>query len=264
MKLLHATLILPLFAGIVSADTVILKNGDRITGTFVSGTTRQIRLDTPSGVQTIEIERVQSIQFDEAGPPAPAVAPRSRAIDPVAPRSLQTAPAPNTAGLTIPADTVVSIRMIDSVDSDRARVGQTFRASLDEPIVVNGEQVVGRNADVLCKLVRDDQAGRLAGRDVITLALSTIEINGRTVEVTSTDVTMSSGSQTSRTAKAAGGTAALGAIIGAIAGGGKGAAIGAGAGAAAGAGTSAVMKGQSVKIPSETRLTFRLQQPVRI
>jgi uncharacterized protein YcfJ len=82
--------------------------------------------------------------------------------------------------------------------------------------------------------------------------------------VTSTDVTEQSSSRGARSAKVVGGTAALGAIIGAIAGGGKGAAIGAGSGAAVGTGAQVLTKGQTVKIPSETRLTFRLQQPVQI
>ena len=263
MKLFTAGVFLSALAGLVSADTIVMKNGDRIVGTYLGGTTRQIRLDTPSGVQTVEVERVQSIHFEQNSP-SPASQPAAVNRSPeYTPRALQSAPGARTA-ITIPTDTLIEIRMIDSVDSDTARLGQTFRASLDEPIVVNGEQVVPRNADVVCKLVGDQQAGRISGRDVITLALSTIEINGRMVEVTSTDVRTSSGSQGARTAKAAGGTAALGAIIGAIAGGGKGAAIGAGAGAAVGAGASTVMKGQQVKIPSETRLTFRLQQPVRI
>jgi hypothetical protein len=61
-----------------------------------------------------------------------------------------------------------------------------------------------------------------------------------------------------------GGGAALGAIIGAVAGGGKGAAIGAGSGAALGTGAEVLTSGQKVKIPSETRLTFRLQSPVQL
>ena len=73
-----------------------------------------------------------------------------------------------------------------------------------------------------------------------------------------------SSSRGERTAKVAGGTAAVGAIIGAIAGGGKGAAIGAGAGAAAGAGAQVITSGQRVRIPSETRLTFVLDNPVRL
>jgi hypothetical protein len=60
-----------------------------------------------------------------------------------------------------------------------------------------------------------------------------------------------------------GGATALGAIIGALAGGGLGAAIGAASGAAAGTGVQVITKGQRVKIPSETRLFFTLQQPIQ-
>ena len=262
MRIFSTRQLLPLVGALaavtLSADTIVLKNGDRIVGSYLGGTTRQVRLDTPGGIQAIEVERIQSIQFDEVAAPAPA--PRAR-VD-LTPRYPQTAQA--ISGVTIPTDTVVSIRMIDSVDSERARLGQTFRASLDEPIVVNGEQVVPRNADVLCKLVDDQQAGRIQGRSSLTLALASIDIRGRMVDVTSTDVQTSGSSQGARTAKAAGGTAALGAIIGAIAGGGTGAAIGAASGAAVGTGAAVLTKGSQVKIPSETRLSFRLQQPVRI
>ena len=60
------------------------------------------------------------------------------------------------------------------------------------------------------------------------------------------------------------GGAALGAIIGAIAGGGKGAAIGAASGAGAGTAVQVVTGGQKVHIPSETRLTFTLDTPVKL
>ena len=166
--------------------------------------------------------------------------------------------------MTIPADTNVTIRMIDSVNSDTSRLGETFRASLDEPIVVNGQEIVPRGADVLTKLVTNQQSGKIQGTTLLTLALSTITINGRPVDVTSTDVKTESSSRGARSGKVIGGTAALGAIVGAIAGGGKGAAIGAGSGAAIGTGAEVLTGGQKVKIPSETRLTFRLQNPVQL
>ena len=83
------------------------------------------------------------------------------------------------------------------------------------------------------------------------------------VDLNTQSINKESGSQGEKTAKVAGGTAVVGAIIGAIAGGGKGAAIGAGAGAAAGAGSQVIMGGQRVRIPSETRLTFILDNPAR-
>jgi hypothetical protein len=117
---------------------------------------------------------------------------------------------------------------------------------------------------VLTKLVADQQSGKIEGRTALTLALSTMTVNGRPIDVTSTDVKTESGSRAARSGGVIGGTAALGAIIGAIAGGGKGAAIGAGSGAAVGTGAEVLTNGQKVKIPSETRLSFRLQSPIQL
>ena len=164
----------------------------------------------------------------------------------------------------LPSGTKIHVRMIDSVDSQRARLGETFRASLDEPVMVGSQEVIPRGADVLTKLVTDQRSGSLTGQTVLTLAISTITVNGRPVDVTSTDVRTASASRGARTGAAVGGGAALGAIIGAIAGGGKGAAIGAASGGALGAGAEVVTGGQKVRIPSETRLTFRLQSPVTL
>ena len=67
----------------------------------------------------------------------------------------------------------------------------------------------------MTRLVTDQQSGKIEGRTVLTLALSTITINGRPVDVTSTDVKTESSSRGKRSAGVIGGTAALGAIIGA-------------------------------------------------
>jgi len=153
--------------------------------------------------------------------------------------------------------------MIDSVDSERDRMGQTFRASLDEPVVdASGNTIIPRGADAMVKLVDDQQSGKLAGKTILTLNLQSVQVNGQTIEINTQNVTEQSGSRTARSAKVIGGTAIAGAIIGAIAGGGKGAAIGTAAGAGAGTVAEVATKGQRVRIPSETRLTFTLQQPV--
>jgi len=282
------------------ADRLTLRSGTVHEGNYLGGTARQIRMEINGDVETFDINDVRSLNFSESGganqpngrlQPAPGnqsnypQAPGPQASNYPPPRS-QSSEGTNypssrsqsseatsypssrsqssapVAGTTIPADTPIQIRMIDSVNSETARLGQTFQASLDEPIYVNGQQVVPRGADVLTKIVDDKDAGKLNGRNVLTLALSQISINGRFVDVTSSDVRNEAGSQSARTAKVVGGTAALGAIVGAIAGGGKGAAIGAGSGAALGGAATVLTKGPQVKIPSETRLTFRLQAPV--
>ena len=169
----------------------------------------------------------------------------------------------SVAGIQIPAGTTITVRMIDAVDSDKAHLGQTFRASVDESVSINGQVVIPRGADALAKLVEDQQSGKFTGKTVLTLALTDITINGQMIDTTTGDVTRASNSRGARTAKVVGGATALGAIIGALAGGGRGAAIGAASGAAVGGGAEVLTKGQQVKIPSETRLNFTLQQPIQ-
>ncbi len=166
------------------------------------------------------------------------------------------------AGVQVPAGTLITVRMIDKVDSNLARLGQTFRAGVDEPVIVDGQTVIPRGADALVKLVEDQQSGKFEGKTILTLALTGITINNQTIDTATTDVSRASGSRGARTAKVVGGATALGAIIGALAGGGPGAAIGAASGAAVGGAAQVITKGQQVKIPPETRLKFTLQQPI--
>lgn len=156
----------------------------------------------------------------------------------------------------VPPGTSITVRLIDDIDSQKADAGASFRASLAEPIVVNGETLAPRGADATLKLVEEKESGRLTGRAALTIELANVKIGGRDVMVNTTQVVQESESRTKETAVRTGVGSALGAVIGAIAGGGKGAAIGAGVGGAAGVGSQVFTKGERVKIPSETVLTF--------
>jgi len=257
------------------ADTVFFRDGHTVNGSFVGGDARTIRVAVGDRVETIRVADVDRIS---SGEPEQAYAPPVLRTPPEEPayRPAPASPPPPPPALStrrddygdrgmIPSGTVLTIRMVDSVDSERDYVGQTFQASLDEPVLdPGGRTIVPRGADVVVKLVDDVQSGKIEGRTVLTLDIVSLRINGREVDVDTASITQQSGSRTARSGKVIGGTAALGAIIGAIAGGGKGAAIGAGAGAGAGTVAQVATKGQRVRIPSETRLTFTLQQPVRL
>jgi hypothetical protein len=276
MRLISIGIVFTL-AAVCFADTITLKSGRVINGTYLGGTARQVRLDAGDRIETLDVSDISRIEFSSApAQPAPAPAP-APALEsrPVLRRSENVmnpdsapAPAPRVAvsrgSVELPAGTNIVVRLIDGVDSDSARPGQTFAASLDEPIMLGGDSIVPRGADATLKLVDAKDSGKLTGRAELTLDLQSIRVNGQMVDVNSQTISRESDSRGNRTAKVAGGTAAVGAIIGAIAGGGKGAAIGAVAGGAAGAGAEIVTKGQRVKIPSETRLTFVLDTPVRI
>ena len=198
---------------------------------------------------------------------APAPAPGETASKAPAPAELPAPaapPQPQIRTISIPASTVVTVRTIDSIDSSTNKAGEVFRASLDAPIAVDNEVVAPAGSDAFIKLVNAQSEGRYSGRNELTLELSGIVIHGKTYNVVSTDVRQSGSSRGKNSAEKIGGGAAIGAIIGAIAGGGKGAAIGAAVGGAGGAGLQGLRKGKDLKIPSETRLDFTLQQPVEI
>lgn len=192
-----------------------------------------------------------------AVPPAPTPAPE-RPVAPAPP------PPPQPRTVTVPAGSVISVRMIDSVDSKVNTTGQVFKASLDAPIVVDDRVIVPKGADTYVKLVNASSAGKIKGRSELTLEIQSIVFQGRTYNVTTSDVKQSGASRGKRSAATIGGGAVLGALIGGLAGGGKGAAIGAGVGAGAGTGVQVFTKGQQIKIPSETRLDFTLEQPLDI
>jgi hypothetical protein len=173
-------------------------------------------------------------------------------------------PPPQPKKITIESGTTLAVRMIDSVDSGVNQAGETFRASLDAPIDVDGEEVIPRGTDVTVRLAEAESAGRVMGRANLKLELAYLEYNGRRYTLQSSEVTKSGRSEGKRSAATIGGTAAVGAIIGAIAGGGKGAAIGTVAGAGAGTAASVITKGQQVKVPSETLLEFRLSAPFTV
>ena len=191
-------------------------------------------------------------------PPAPEPAPAPAPQPPPPP------PPPQPKEVEVSANSTITIQMIDSVDSSVNHTGEIFHASLAAPIVVSDEVVVPSGADVYVRLSSAEQSGHYTGKSQLHLELVKLEFQGRSYSLVSSTYSLSGSSRGKNTAAKVGGGAALGAIIGAAAGGGAGAAIGAGAGAAGGAVWNGVTHGKKVKIPSETKLDFQLEQPVTI
>src|SRR5213080_4415674 len=234
---------LALLAAPAFSDTLVLKNGEKISGYFEGGSPRVIKFRTSDGVvKDFDLLSVQQIQFgDEKTASSPnssnAATPRS-ATSGADPRLLPgaervTRPASTNAantGWTIPTGSKIVIRMIDSVNSETNKLGDTFVAVLDEPISQGGVEVIPRGADVRGRIAKIDDAGRLKGSAQLGLELSQIIVNGIPYSVTTSEYNEVGEGRGKETAKRAGIGAGIGAAIGAIAGGGKGAAIGAGVG----------------------------------
>ncbi len=215
-------------------------------------------------------EVAQNVPQNPDPPPQPA--PQEQAPPPPAEPAAAPTPAPTPPPppppqprpVRIDAGTTVTIRMIDGVDSSVNQPGEIFHASLDAPLVAGNEVVAPRGTDVYVRLVSASQAGKFNGKSELHLELIKLELHGQSYPLISSTYSLAGGSRGKNTAEKVGGGAVLGAIIGAIAGGGKGAAIGAGVGGAGGGVYQAATHGKQVKIPSETKLDFQLDQPVTI
>src|SRR4029077_3181058 len=171
-------------------------------------------------------------------------------------------PPPPPRKVTVPAGTTLAVRLVDSIDSETSQQGQTFHATLDSPLAVEGEVAIPAGYDVEGHLVEVKSAGKFAGQSVIALQLDRISAGGKYYSLQTDQYRRQGSSRGKNTAAKVGTGAGIGAIIGAIAGGGKGAAIGAAAGGGLGGGVQAATKGQQIKLPSETVLNFTLQAPL--
>jgi hypothetical protein len=245
------------------ADTLVMKDGSRHAGTLVSATSRTIIFKEgtrvhryPRGsVQSVELGSASSTAAVESGS-APAVTTRNSAGASTAAREV-----------VIPVGTDISVRTNENIDSSNASVGQKFSGMIAEDVSGSTGGVAipkGSNAELV---IRSTSPGGVTSAPELTLDLSSVEVRGHRYTVNTAGLSRSNGQglgANKRTAEMVGGGAALGTLIGAIAGQGKGAAIGAAAGAAAGAGTQILTRGKEVKVPAESVLQFKLNQPLRL
>jgi hypothetical protein len=180
------------------------------------------------------------------------------------------APAPNIEArvphvVTLAAGMSLAVRIGETISSARNQTGDSFLATLTQPLVIDGFIIAERGARVEGRIVESAPAGR--GRGVSHLAVSVVRLataDGQNIRIRTEPYTKDGPSPAAMDAAKVGGGAAIGAVIGGIAGGGKGAAIGAGAGGVLGAGDVLLTHGKPVEIPVETRINFRVQDSVTI
>jgi hypothetical protein len=207
----------------------------------------------------------------KAKPAEPPVAASAPAAQPEAPltasrdRDVTPPPAPKKPEpVIVPSGTELNIILSDALNSGKVKPGDTFEASLAAPVYVNGVEVLERGSKIEGKVVAAEGAGRVSGKANMTLTLTSIRDDGKTLTLSTKDLAAEAESTTGRDVKVIGGTAGVGAIIGAIAGGKKGAATGAAIGGAAGTGTVLATKGKEVEYPAESKLTFIIDRDLRL
>ena len=199
-----------------------------------------------------------------ANSPAPhsSSSPNSSASNspPPAPASAVPAPAP----VVIPAGTTLTITLDQTLNSKTANNGDSFAASLAAPVAVGTAVALPVGTKATGTIVTAQSAGRFNGHALLQLTLDSVRLNGSPYPIQTSEFEDVGKGRGKRTAVGAGGGAAFGAIVGALAGGGKGAAIGALAGGGAGSAGAAFTGKKDIVLPAETRLHFRLAQPLTV
>jgi hypothetical protein len=170
----------------------------------------------------------------------------------------------STTSVTIQQGTDLTVTLDQAISTAESRSGDTFRATVAAPVVIEGKTAIPKDAAVMGHVVESVPSGRLRGVAKLDLTLDSVEINGKSYDIATADEGRMGRNHNKRNGILIGGGAGLGALIGAIASGGVGAAIGAAAGAGAGTAGAAYTGKKDIRVPAETTLTFQLTRPVTI
>jgi hypothetical protein len=160
---------------------------------------------------------------------------------------------------------LIPVRLVDGLSSELSMPGDTFIATLDKELVVDGFVIAERGARVEGRVVASGRGGRVKGVAGVAVELTRLRTSdGQNVAIQTDSFERRAEPARRQDAEKVGAGAAIGAAIGAVTGGGKGAAIGAGVGGGAGVGDVLLTRGDAARLPSETRISFRLRAPVTL
>jgi hypothetical protein len=248
---------------LASADSASIDGVRTVVNNLVVAPARAVKVAPPPPAKERRHKEVaQAAPPPPPPPPPPAAAPAPDPVQVVAPPPPP--PPPVVKTVTLPAGTVIPIRMTDTLDSASTQSNSVFHGSLAGDLISDGMVVAKSGAAVTGRVVTAKDATHFSGSSELSIELTRIDTVDHPVDVVTDAFTKQGNGRGKNTATKAGGGAALGAIIGALAGGGKGAAIGAVTGGGVGAGVNGVTKGQQVQIPTETLVSFHLQSPISV
>ena len=208
------------------------------------------------GVTSVQNEA--TIDENLAPSPVPVAAPVVQAAE-----RAPLPPPPPPKPVVVPAGTVLTIRLGQTLGSKISQVGTAFTGSVATPVTIEGKMVIPSGSDITGSVKDAKKAGRFKGAAVLSLQLDSVTVKGHQYDIQTESFDQTSTGKGKRTAGMVVGGTGAGAAIGGIAGGGKGAAIGALVGAAAGT-VGAATGNRDIQLPAESALSFRLTQDLTL
>jgi hypothetical protein len=159
----------------------------------------------------------------------------------------------------------LTIRLEESLSTERNRTGDRFFGTVDSPVVINGLVLADRGATVSGQITRIKRARLLGGKSDLSLILTEITISdGQGVRVETTPWEEKSAHNSIVETPRIAARAALGAVAGALSGSAKGTGVVSANDAGTGPGTRIPANNRNVVLTTERRLTFQLARPVII
>ena len=198
---------------------------------------------------------------------APAAAPATTPTpnQPVTPQQAENTPPPAPAPLPeVPAGTILSIRMSQTISVKHAQAGQPFTGTIVNPIIVDGNTVIPSGATAEGMVVNAHKRGHFKGKSYLQLTLTGLNVHGQHYRIDTSSMTSTKKGKGKRSAAFIGGGTGLGMLIGGVATGGVGLLIGGLAGAGAGTGLAAFTGNKDITIPAESVLNFKLAAPIHL
>ncbi|HVE13078.1 MAG TPA: hypothetical protein VNI01_06765 [Elusimicrobiota bacterium] len=164
----------------------------------------------------------------------------------------------------IPSGTLLSVELVDPVSTGKNKAGEAFRARVLDGVWVRGAVAVPPGATVRGELTKVTPSGRVKGRSELGLSLKSLELDGRSFELKTDDLSYVGEPHAGKNIGGWLSGALQGAVLGVLFGGKTGAIIGAGAGAGAG-GVSSIIKGkEEVDFAQGARLLFETRAPLKV
>jgi hypothetical protein len=162
--------------------------------------------------------------------------------------------------LRIPEGTEISVRLEESLSSATARDEDRFKATLQQPVRVDGAVAIPAGAEVRGIVRSAEAADRLRRSGRLTLDFDTVYVDGTRLDLRTRIVSLQDEVGSKETARKAG----IGAIIGGVVGGLLKGRTGALVGVLAGGGVVMAQRGEDVEIPEGTILRVRLDRAVAV
>jgi hypothetical protein len=231
-----------LMAIVANSDTLMLKDGRVLTGTFRSGTASSIEFEADGSTKTYPLGTITSVTFQRAAPVSGSQKSQAKAST----ASIQ--------GGTINPGTRLMVRTETSIVTGKVKSGDRFTAILEADLVVGGNVIASRGSTVYGRITESKKAKRVVGIAKLVIELTDIMIGGQLYPLVTEQIGYEG--QRSGTLK----KIALGAATGGVIDGSDGA----GKGAAVGAGVAVLTKGKQIEIPAKSLIEFRITQALQI